>query len=340
MFPTIPLTSTRPHSVKIYPLKVSKMNVRKLTDLFCMLARLDTSACFSAMIELLRCQGYTIDACSQEHYAICTPPKPHAVALVAHCDTVGKEPPEAFSNRCGVLTTKDGGVMGADDRAGCAAIAASVIDGNRPQIFLLTGEERGGIGADFLAYKTEYAPPDTLHVMLELDRQDSNDFVTYDCDSKHLNKWCKRFGWAEAVGSFTDISILAPAWGIAAANLSVGYYGQHSRSESLIVPQLAYTVDRVAKMLTNPPQQRIEYVEVKRQSYRSVSGYGSLWSKPTTESDRYTYADDEPIRVGFDDDKCLSCEKYNGKVNGSGWCLDCEIDFEIAKAYRLANEAP
>ena len=274
------------------------MNVKKLTKLFCELAKLETSDCLHAMTKILQSHDYQIDICPKEHYAICSPPIPHAVALVAHCDTVCQNQPTKFTNKCGVISVKGGGILGADDRAGCTAIAASVLAGNRPQVYLLTGEERGGIGADHLAYGTDYSPPDTLHVLLELDRQGSNDYVTYDCESRPLNKWIERFGWSRAIGSFTDICTLSAAWEIAGANLSVGYYDQHTRSEHLIIQQLSHTIARVGMMLANPPPQRIDYVEAPP---IRVSGYGSL--NRTTRKAEWELTLEEELQLRLDMEK-------------------------------------
>lgn len=221
-----------------------------------------------------------------------------------------------------------------------------MLAGYRPQIYLLTGEERGGIGADHLAYHTDYAPPDSLHVLLELDRQGGNDFVSYDCDSPKLDKWVRKFGFEKATGSFSDISILAPLWGIAAANLSVGYYGQHTRSEMLIVPQLVHTIARVGKMIDHPPKKPLEYIECKRWSSR-VSGYGSLHSdkvsswpasdyRTTLDEPIKPLGDDEPLKLGIDSERCSSCNKRVHDylaLDGAGWCEDCVWDFQLVREY-------
>ena len=69
--------------------------------------------------------------------------------------------------------------------------------------------------------------------IFQLDRRGSDECVFYDCDNPDFIKYVESFGFKEAYGSFSDISIIAPAWGVAAANLSVGYYLEHSNAEYL-----------------------------------------------------------------------------------------------------------
>ncbi len=237
--------------------------MKNLTNLFIQLARLTTVDCLNVACAALTRAGYTIDRDVGNNYAIGTPPKPSSVALVAHCDTVGREPPTKFKNRSGVVSAKGGGIIGADDRAGVAAILATIDAGHRPQVYLTTGEEIGGVGAEELTLSA-YAPPDTLKVLIQIDRQGSNDFVTYDCESKPLDKWVSSFGYVKDIGSFSDISVLCPCWGIGGANVSCGYYNQHSGREMLIVPQLAHTVKRLGEMIARPPHHIIEYEEAPR----------------------------------------------------------------------------
>ena len=310
------------------------MKAKRLANLFCKLARLDEIDCLCGTAELLQSLGYTLDTNGSD-YAICTPPIPSPVALVAHCDTVGKELPTAFVNRNGVISAKGGGIIGADDRAGVTAIVATILAGHRPQVYLTTGEERGGIGADILA--KYHTPLDTLNVLIQLDRQGSNDFVTYDCESKPLNKWLRKFGWKEAVGSFSDISILAPDWGIAAANISVGYYGQHTEREMVIIPQLVHTIERVEAMIVKPPQQRFEYVERPRiqfslnKNMMSSSRYAFGFD---IEADKSTWPDSpkdaEPLMYA-DDEICENCGVQCDwlELDGKGFCLDCQSAWNV-----------
>ena len=87
--------------------------------------------------------------------------------------------------------------------------------------------------------------------IFQLDRRGSDDCVFYDCDNPDFTKYVESFGFKKAYGSFSDISVIAPAWGVAAANLSVGYYLEHSNAEYLKGRELEKTIERVKKILDN-----------------------------------------------------------------------------------------
>lgn len=180
------------------------------------------------------------------------------VCLVAHTDTVHRRPPSVLyvdkSKR--VVWAKEG--LGADDRAGVYAIAALLAQGLRPHVLFSDEEEVGGIGATSAA--NTLAPP-PVRCLVQLDRANANDAVYYDCDAPELERWVDGFGWKTSRGTFTDISILGPDWGIAAVNLSVGYYQQHTLAEHVRLDELQGTIRRVEKMLRNPPRRKIKYAE-------------------------------------------------------------------------------
>ena len=169
------------------------------------------------------------------------------VALVAHMDTVFYNQPSEiyYDQRKAIMWSPDG--LGADDRAGIFAILQIITDGYRPSIILTTDEERGGLGAQALAKKK--CPIEFLRYMIQLDRKGSNDCVFYQCANGKFIKYIETFGFAEAVGSFSDISFLMPAWQVCGVNLSIGYREEHSVSETLNVHWMFQTIKKVEKML-------------------------------------------------------------------------------------------
>jgi hypothetical protein len=193
------------------------------------------------------------------------------VLLVAHVDTVHKALPKVEHDKeKNVLWSETG--LGADDRAGVAAILEIIDQGYRPHILLCNGEESGGIGAK-LASKNLKAP--SVNCIIELDRQGAEDSVYYDCDNEDFEKYINSFGFKTAFGSFSDISFLCPEWGIAGVNLSIGYYGAHTSAEYLKINEWQNTVNKVIEILKNPPTEAFEYIE-KYSSY-----YDSYYSSYT-----------------------------------------------------------
>lgn len=245
-----------------------------LITTFCTIARKTVEELFADMLTMLGdLPGYTevkYDA-QNSNFIWAIPTNPSPIALVAHLDIVGRTPPKEFDVRSGIIKTKGGGILGADDRAGLLAILAILHKGFRPTLFLTTGEEVGGIGAKDLAQR--HTPPDATNVLIEFDRKGYNDFVTYSNTNATCNAYFEQFGFEKAAGSYTDIETLQKAWSIAGVNLSIGYYAQHTQNETLFVPQAAHTIDRACEMLNSPPTERLAYTPYVAPSYNHGSSY-------------------------------------------------------------------
>lgn len=151
------------------------------------------------------------------------------IVLIAHLDTVFSSLPANFFHDQKQKVKWGLGGAGFDDRAGVWAIMRAVLDGYRPHIIFTTGEEIGGVGASAVAAKP--MPFTEAHFLVELDRQGRKDCVFYDCGNKEFQTFIESFGFETAVGTFSDISIIAPAWDVAAVNLSIGYLYEHTASE-------------------------------------------------------------------------------------------------------------
>ena len=177
------------------------------------------------------------------------------VLLVAHLDTVHRNPPRRIlcDEEHTLLWSPDG--IGGDDRCGVYAILAILADMPskfRPSVLFTTDEEIGGLGVqDFM--QTYPVPPMDLRYIIELDRAGDNDCVFYRCYNPEFEKYVQKYWFKEAYGSFTDISFLAPQWGIAAVNLSCGYYNPQTLSEYIDMEDLYYTVARVESMIDDSP---------------------------------------------------------------------------------------
>lgn len=193
-------------------------------------------------------RNYYTDVVETKQYIYATGDIP--IALVAHMDTVfEKDLPgtrEVFYDRKkGVMFCPQGG--GFDDKAGVYAIIQIVKSGLRPHIILTTDEETGCIGGSALADKA--CPFPDLKYIIQLDRRHADDCVFYDCDNESFVKYVESFGFVEAFGSFTDISVLCPAWKIAGVNLSIGYENEHTKYEILYVYAMQNTIEKVKNML-------------------------------------------------------------------------------------------
>lgn len=248
------------------------------------------------------------------------------IALVAHMDTVFTAPAEdIFYDRVkNTMWAKQG--LGADDRAGIFAIIQLIKKGLRPHIVLTTDEERGAIGASILSATA--CPFKDLRFMIQLDRRGSNDCVFYECDNQDFVDYIEDFGFVENWGTFSDISVLCPAWKVAGVNLSVGYYDEHSIAETLHIGQLFDTIEKVARILSQEVEKipHFKYIKMKIQPW-----YKRLPIKVTEKCKCYKcqkeFASDEVIEVKTANFKwhnyCVNCI-----VDEVEWCTCCGEAFE------------
>jgi hypothetical protein len=277
------------------------------------------------------------------------------VALVAHMDTVFATPPEnIFYDRVkNVMWSPDG--LGADDRAGVYSIVQILKEGLKPSIILTTEEERGGIGASKILSDFP-KPPMDLKYLIELDRHGSLDCVFYDCDNPEFEEYVETFGFVTAWGTFTDISILCPGWGIAGVNLSIGYEDEHSYSELLYVGRMFSTIKKVIKMLEAASDEEVkqfEYIPMEYTKYMTklygeyMDDYGwspewgvskeqwKAWVGQKPEVKECKYCGNKDFDYNLFPTKgvagtffiCADCiANQHDKI---GWCLECNDPFEL-----------
>jgi len=241
--------------------------------------------------------GYTITRGPKWIYAGHVDQSP--ILLVAHYDTVHDRQPRHSDMIVidGVLSAPGIGI-GADDRAGIAGIFEVIARGHRPQILLLDEEETGCLGARDCVNQLDLSDQD-IRYAIELDRHGREDAVFYDCDNPEFTGYIEGFGFVEAIGSFSDISVLCPAYGFAGANLSIGYYREHNaKLEHLIVSEWRQTIDRVCVMLDHPPVDRFEYMERERIPWKqSYENYDSRWTDYQTTNQHDDYSECYDLQI-------------------------------------------
>lgn len=178
------------------------------------------------------------------------------VLLVAHLDTVHRELPSC------ICTSADGDILmapegiGGDDRAGVYMIL-QLLKRHRCHVLFCEDEEIGGVGASLFT-RSKISPK--INYIVELDRRGANDAVFYSCDNPEFTEFVCSFGFKENIGSFSDISILAPYLGVAAVNISAGYHNEHTAHEYISVSQMRRNIGLLSRMLETPTD-RFPYVE-------------------------------------------------------------------------------
>jgi hypothetical protein len=229
-----------------------------------------------------------------------------------------------------VIWSPDG--LGADDRAGIFAIMQIIKRGLRPHIIFTTDEEIGATGA--IALACDDCPFKDLRFIIQLDRRGEDDCVFYDCDNKQFIDFIEEYGFVEAIGTFSDISMICPDWGVAGVNLSVGYRDEHSVSEVLFVKHWKATVDKVEKILRTEDLPRFEYVA------RKSAGCGIWYSSYLkSKASKCTCA-----KCGFCGNASELIPVKTADLKWHYYCAECIGDSKVSwchscgEAYELPSE--
>ena len=203
------------------------------------------------------------------------------VLLVAHMDTVHRQPVEqiCYSEDRAVAMSPQG--IGGDDRCGGWMIL-QILRTAKCHVLFCEDEEVGCVGAK--KFTTGSLRPQVNYIV-ELDRRGSNDAVFYRCDNPESEDFVTSFGFETAGGSCSDISYIAPYLETAAVNISCGYYCEHQRYEYIHLEEMKLNAARVAQMVT----QQTEHFEYREQQDSFFGGRAYQYSMWDTASERDTY---------------------------------------------------
>lgn len=193
----------------------------------------------------------------------------YPVLLVSHLDTVHTQKVEVIcrSSDGNILMSPQG--IGGDDRCGVYALLTIwnnlKSEGIHPYLLFTCHEEIGGIGAKyFIKSDCINDLKNKLSLIIEIDRKGKDNAVYYDCDNKGLENYITSKGFNTQYGSFSDISVIAPALGIAAVNLSSGYYNAHTQHEYINVIELENVIEKVEEIICESKGLPVyEYIEKK-----------------------------------------------------------------------------
>ena len=213
--------------------------------------RMSQNNLYDYLVEKLEKFGYNVISQDTKDFIAAKGNIP--IVLVAHLDVVfdftdnDREMLIYHDSEQGVWWSPNG--LGTDDRAGVMMILR-ILDQTklRPCILFTTDEETMARGADAVCDLKDELFGDISYI-IELDRQGFQECVFYDCDNPEFQKFIEDFGFHTRPGTFTDISIICPDWGIAGVNLSVGYVYEHSYIEHFYEGAWKDTFKKVIKML-------------------------------------------------------------------------------------------
>ena len=224
----------------------------------------------SNMEKYLKDNGY--DVISENGYVYAKGEIP--VLLLAHMDTVHHEQCKDIVEENGKLSSPQG--IGGDDRCGIYMILEIIKKYNCSVVFC-EDEEIGAVGAQKFV-QSEIAQGLKFNYIIEFDRKGSRDAVFYNCDNDEFEEFITKEFFKTAYGSFSDISTIAPALGVAAVNLSCGYYEAHTTKEYVVMSEMERVIREACKLLERTTDKDVfEYIESKY-SYGGYGGYyGGGW---------------------------------------------------------------
>lgn len=281
------------------------------------LCRMNVPSLKKLLIKYLYSKKYT-NIIKNDDYIIAEGDLP--VCLIAHMDTVFYSLPTQFffdANKK-VLWSPEG--AGFDDRAGIYAILMILESGYKPSIIFTNLEESGCLGAEALIKNFPKCLFKECKFLIELDRANKNDCVFYDCDNSAFENYIKSFEFETDWGTFSDISTIAPAWEIAAVNLSVGYYLEHTKSEYLKCNELDETINKVKKIL----DKSLEAV-----SYTYIPcNYFKTFNSTLNHLNVNGLDDDEDLEKSCLN-KCLICGEKQNNFNKIHYISDPEYPYII-----------
>ncbi len=223
------------------------------------------------------------------------------VCFTAHMDTVHSETPKQFiiekhADKT-ILSSPQG--IGGDDRCGIYMIVKLLDIGLRPYVVFCEDEEIGCIGAKKFS-QSEHVKEMEVNFIVELDRRNANDAVYYDCDNEEFENFItETTGYETDAGTFSDICEIAPKVGVAAVNLSCGYYREHTKDHYVVWEEMINTFN-AAKKLCKADSERFEYIERKytsnlRSYFDDGFGYGSY------VCGTFTWVEQGELKVDYQD---------------------------------------
>lgn len=242
--------------------------------------------------------------------------------LVAHTDTVWDEPVKVqWKGWVGRSAYKQVGI-GADDRAGTAALLA--LAGEDVGLLIVPLEESGCVGSRALLDSRPDAVRDIMDnhpaYFIQFDRRGATDLVFYEGDGTELiDQLSPHFPrYKEEMGSFSDVAVLAPACGIAGVNVSIGFVNEHTEQEQINANVWRITVENTRMLLQSQDVEPLDYVEDPRIG-SALWDYQNYTTEPRDYDDADTMLKDN---IGW---TCTECGVMMTNLNPSCLCVSAAM---------------
>lgn len=191
------------------------------------------------------------------------------------------------------------GVIGGDDKCGIFIIMQLLRSRNDFNFVFSVEEEVGGNGIKFFTKQK-----DLKHIPygIVLDRRGSSDIVCYKNDygtenfENTLANFGKTFGYEPSLGTFSDGDFLSEQ--ISVANISVGYYNPHAKSEFVKINDLQNAIDYVWYVT--------KYVTAKFE--KPEKAYSYHFDNDYENYGKYSNYDEDDYEKLYDCYECVGCK--------------------------------
>ena len=175
----------------------------------------------------------------------------NAVLLVAHADTVGEEDFAVELAEDERIIRNRRGILGADDRAGCAMLWLLRNTGHG--LLVTDGEEYGSVGSRFLkkAFPDRFDEINSRYrFMIQIDRCGSTDFKCYQVGTPEFRRYIAEKTHFSEPDRMRSTDIVHLCRDICGVNLSCGYYREHTAAEYLEKAEWRNTLELLRNWLS------------------------------------------------------------------------------------------
>lgn len=183
-----------------------------------------------------------------KRFVIVTPKQPdHYPLICSHYDTVRHTPLSGYKIKKDIITSIEG-ALGGDDRCG-VAIALSLMQAGVLANYAFFDEEECGAGGsrDFLIETPWIAKESSCYI--GLDRRGHADAAVYNYRSDKLLDVVGVYGFKEANGTMTDVSVIEEDLPKATVNLSVGFNHEHTSKETIHIDVVMNTLQAMKEIV-------------------------------------------------------------------------------------------
>lgn len=297
-----------------------------IDDFFAEICCLTQSQLINVLPTMLRMRGYD-NVIIEDGYIYAKGDIP--ILLTAHMDTVHSNPISDYyekidENGNHVMYSPQG--IGGDDRCGIYMILR-IVETMKCSVVFCEDEEKGCVGSSKFCKSKYIKDVAECKYMIGLDRANKDDAVFYECDNPEFTKFIlENTGYTKRYGTYSDISELAPSAGIAAVNLSCGYYNVHKTEEYVVLEEMYNTLETVKELLAVDCNQ-FEYIEEEYVGY-DYYGYGRYGNKMIGLCAYYYDDDNKEDYVIAEGESVLECW---GRIfmENPDLCANDIIDFEM-----------